>query len=65
MTVHIHAWLEEREIHGLDRAFRGRLTSEAIEKPVGVASVSELHAALDRILGVAGLTEERQPGAQP
>ena len=63
--MHIHAWLEEREIHGLHRAFRGRLTSEATEKPVGVGSVSELHEALDRILREAGLVEEHRQGTQP
>lgn len=60
MTVHIHAWLEEREIDGLHRAFRGRVTSEAAERPLGVGSISELHEALDRILREAGLIDDRE-----
>ena len=54
-TVQIHAWLEEREIGGLRRAFRGRLSCPASPAVVGVGSLPELHRALDRLLRDAGL----------
>lgn len=60
----IHAWLEEREIRGLRRAFRGRLTSKATGSAIGVATLPELHQALDRILDEAGVVDEGEDQAQ-
>jgi hypothetical protein len=58
VTVQIHAWVEEREIPGLRRAFRGQLSSPTEPGFVGVGSLGELHEALDRMLGEAGLIDE-------
>jgi hypothetical protein len=60
VTVHIHAWLEEREIRGLRRAFRGRLSCSGTAKPVGVGSLHELHVELDRVLRDAGLIDDER-----
>ncbi|HKY16493.1 MAG TPA: hypothetical protein VJM33_16320 [Microthrixaceae bacterium] len=53
----VHAWLEEREIRGLHRAFRGRLTCPERNETVGFLSPGELHHELDRILRDAGLLD--------
>jgi hypothetical protein len=58
VTVQIHAWLEEREIRGLRRAFRGRLSRPTRATVVGVGSLQELHRALDRMLRDAGLIDD-------
>lgn len=58
--MHIHAWLEEREIRGLQRAFRGRLTCSSTAQPLGVGSLRELHVALDRVLRDAGLIDDER-----
>jgi len=56
--MRIHAWLEEREIPGLQRAFRGQLKSPS-SAGVGVGSVHELHRAIDDTLREAGLIDGR------
>ncbi len=53
----IHAWLEEREIRGLRRAFRGRITRPQSDLAIGVQSPQEVYDALDRIFHDAGLDD--------
>ena len=50
VTVLIRAWLEDRDVPGLERAFRARLSLPALDRGVGVSSVAELHRELDRFL---------------
>ena len=50
VIVQIHAWLEERELPGLEPAFRARLTCPATAKSLGAASVDDLHRAIDDLL---------------
>jgi hypothetical protein len=61
--VQIHAWLEEREISELRRAFRGRLSSNATSEVEGVGSLEELHRALDRLLREVGLIDHSSEGS--
>jgi hypothetical protein len=64
VTVYVDAWLEEREIRGLRKAFRGTLstTPDRIDS-VGFGSVLQLHRELDQILRDAGLIDDDQAGA--
>ena len=50
VIVQIHAWLEERELPGLEPAFRARLTCPARARSLGAASVADLHRAIDDLL---------------
>jgi hypothetical protein len=50
VIVQIHAWLEERELPGLEPAFRARLTCPAKAVTLGAASVADLHRAIDELL---------------
>jgi hypothetical protein len=59
VTVHIHAWLEERELEGLEPAFRARLSVPSRDATMGAASRDELHRVLDDVLGDAGLLYQR------
>lgn len=65
--MRIHAWLEEREIAGLDPAFRGVVEvhqGSAYVAVGGGGSPAELTAVLDRILGELVATGE-SPGGSP
>lgn len=53
VIMQIHAWLEEREIPGLEPAFRARLTCPAKAVTLGAASVADLHRAIDDLLADA------------
>ncbi|WP_162598641.1 hypothetical protein [Nocardioides gilvus] len=61
--MRIHVWLEEREIAGLEPAFRAtlELSTESVATPAstGCGSPEELHTALDRLLAEAGMVAER------
>lgn len=64
--MRIHAWLEEREIAGLDPAFRGvvEVHHGSAYVPVGGGgSPAELAAVLDRIVGELVATGETPEGA--
>ena len=52
VTVHITAWLEAREIVGLEPAFRAvvRTPGEATEALGGADSPESLHRLLDEVL---------------
>jgi hypothetical protein len=50
VIVQIHAWLEERELPGLEPAFRARLTCPATAVSRGAASLADLHRAIDDLL---------------
>jgi hypothetical protein len=67
VKVRIHAWLEEREISGLEPAFRARVEvyEEAAYVPVtgGGGSPAELHGVLDRLLVDAGLVGPGSEGS--
>lgn len=59
--MRVHVWLEEREIAGLEPAFRATLDllAESVETPTaGCGSLEELHTALDRLLVEAGVVVE-------
>lgn len=66
--MRIHAWLEEREIAGLDPAFRGVVEVE-VEAKQGLAYVlaggggspAEIHAVLDGILSELVASGTAQP----
>lgn len=60
--MQIQAWLEEREIRGLRRAFRGRVSCTQLDTALGVGSVQDLHRALDQILRDGGLLEDEDEG---
>ena len=65
--MRIHAWLEEREIAGLEPAFRGvvEVHQGSAYVPVGGGgSPAELAAVLDRILAELVATGET-PGEAP
>jgi hypothetical protein len=55
IRLEIRAWLEEGEVGGRRRTFRGRLTLSDARRGVGVSSVADLHRALDEILDARGL----------
>ncbi len=69
--MRIHAWLEEREIAGLDPAFRGVVEvhqGSAYVTVGGGGSPAELTAVLDRILGElvgSGETPDESPSESP
>lgn len=50
VTVQIHAWLEERELPGLQPAFRARLLVLDDDRRFGVSSRAALRARVDDIL---------------
>ena len=65
MTVQIHAWLEERELPGLEPAFRARLTCPAPDVALGAASVADLHRALDDLLNDVFRHSPDEPAGSP
>lgn len=50
VIVQIHAWLEERELPGLEPAFRARLVCPLSAQARGAGSIAELHGVLDELL---------------
>ena len=65
VKVRIHAWLEEREISGLEPAFRFEVYKGSDFRPIwgGGGSPAELHRVLDRLLAEAGLLDPDGSGA--
>jgi hypothetical protein len=57
VTVRIRAWLETRDLPGLEPAFRALVTNTANPTTARASSVEELHHELDDALRVGGLVE--------
>lgn len=58
ILVMINAWLEGRELHGLDPAFRATITKLKTDEAVSAHSIEELHQILGDLLIEAGLVAD-------
>ena len=60
----IRAWLEERELRGLDPEFRAVLSVVESDERYSAASIGELHSLVDDALEAGGLIFDRPRGGE-